>query len=447
MRQNVCRVLSGLLCLLGMGCQISTQAPTPTPVPLAITERRTTYQVQRIDLVDMLQVTGHIVPSHQEALFFKASGRVSRVAVAVGDAVKAGDLLAELEMEDLLKQVQQATIDLETAEAKLAEDEKANEYAILRAKQQVASQELQLELARLTLADDKERLRIADINLTKARLALERAQAAYDKVAWQPGAEALPQAAALQAATLDYETAQANKAREENAQKAHQIQLKLAEQNLESAKLTVQQLSEGPGFYQKQAVERTRITLERLNAQVDERRIYAPFDGVILGGSLRPGETKQAFDVAFIIGDPRELIIGVSRSSNLRIDGVQPDMDITFTTANHPEPVKAELLTRFFPLERRHTAIEQPDNIYFAMTKIWPDLKLGDTANMRIVLDRREEVLAIPMDTIRRFLDRAFVVVQDGDLQKRVDVRIGLVANNWAEVEGDLREGDVIIAP
>ena len=456
MTRRVALMLTCLLCLMIMGCGTLTRKsnPTPTPAPLAVAERRTTYQVQRMDLVDILTVRGQVVPARQQELYFKASGRVSRVTAQRGDLVKKGDLLAELEMEDLLRQVQQATIDLETAEAKLAEDEKSIQYAVARAQHQVNMQQIQVDLARLALADAAERLKIAEIDLEKASIVRQRAQADYDRFAWQQGFAASPQAAALQQADLDYQAAEARLAQETNAKTRHQLQLKLADENLALAKLALEEIadwgspSEGISLHQKRAVERAKIALDRLNAQVEEHRIYAPFDGILLSGNIRPADPQEAFEVVFTIGDPTQLVIAVYELADKRLDRIDEDTEITFTTYGHEdEPVKAQLLTRFYPIERARAEILQADYIYFAMEKVWPDLQAGDSVEIRGVLDRREDVLVVPLAVIRRFLSRTFVVVQEGDLQKRVDVQTGLTTDTWAEVEGELQEGDVVLAP
>jgi multidrug efflux pump subunit AcrA (membrane-fusion protein) len=48
---------------------------------------------------------------------------------------------------------------------------------------------------------------------------------------------------------------------------------------------------------------------------------------------------------------------------------------------------------------------------------------------------------------IRTFDNRQFVVVQDGDVQRRVDVKLGVVSDTRVEILEGLAEGQVVVSP
>jgi RND family efflux transporter MFP subunit len=60
-----------------------------------------TADVEKRTLVQTVEVTGEIKPAARIDLAFKSGGTLSKVAVKVGDDVKQGDILAELEADDL----------------------------------------------------------------------------------------------------------------------------------------------------------------------------------------------------------------------------------------------------------------------------------------------------------------------------------------------------------
>ncbi len=138
---NSHRKLTALLALaiLLTGCQglfgrpIEEEAPTPTPIPTPIVPEKPTYVVQRGKITKQLEFTGRISPVEETELYFKTSGYVKRVLVERDDQVQAGDLLAELEIDDLLKQMAQAEVTLNTAQLRLNEAEKALERQIAQA--------------------------------------------------------------------------------------------------------------------------------------------------------------------------------------------------------------------------------------------------------------------------------------------------------------------------
>ncbi len=89
-----------------------SNAPTPTPIPTSIVPTNPTYEVQRGDVVRVLEFSGRVAPVQEEELYFKTGGYVDAVYVSRNSEVKAGDLLAELEVTDLKNQITQAEAEL-----------------------------------------------------------------------------------------------------------------------------------------------------------------------------------------------------------------------------------------------------------------------------------------------------------------------------------------------
>lgn len=113
-----------------------------------------TYEVKSGLLRQTVQVTGEVVSSADVDLKFEAAGRVQSIAVKVGDAVKAGDILASLNGSNERIGVQKAQAALLSAQASLdrtlngatGEDVHVTEVA-------VANAETSLEEAQRSLAD------------------------------------------------------------------------------------------------------------------------------------------------------------------------------------------------------------------------------------------------------------------------------------------------------
>jgi multidrug efflux pump subunit AcrA (membrane-fusion protein) len=64
-----------------------------------------------------------------------------------------------------------------------------------------------------------------------------------------------------------------------------------------------------------------------------------------------------------------------------------------------------------------------------------------------IVLEKRSGVLWVPPQAIRSFEGRRFVVVQDGGVLRRVDVKLGLIAEDRVEILEGVTEGQIIVGP
>ena len=99
--------------------------PTPETLPPLAAPSKPTFAVERGGIVEEVTFSGRISPVREETLHFRADGRVAKVAVKEGDKVKKGDLLAELEIADLVNQTAQAQLALEQAQIKLKNAEDA----------------------------------------------------------------------------------------------------------------------------------------------------------------------------------------------------------------------------------------------------------------------------------------------------------------------------------
>lgn len=178
------------------------------------------------------------IQAHQEAdVSFGDSGSVKTLNVAVGDRVKAGDLLAELDTSELALSLRSSEIAYQIAQDEYAQTldlATESEIATARAKvqsAQAAYDELKAGPSAADLATAKAQpasaqasynaaVKSADTsdttlisaagNLEKARIVLEQAQGEYDRISWRGDAAATSQAQELQSATIHYEQAKAS---------------------------------------------------------------------------------------------------------------------------------------------------------------------------------------------------------------------------------------------
>lgn len=172
------------------------EVPTPTANPASAR------------LATVVSAEGVIVPARQARLGFKIGGRVSELAVAEGDTVVSGQVLARLDDTDLRHAVAQAEAALAVAQAQLAAAQ-----AGARA-EEVAVAETGLATARAQLAQAKagpreqeitaaaEAVAIAQANLGAAKAKLAAAQADLARIKAGPRAEQIAVAEAELARVL-----------------------------------------------------------------------------------------------------------------------------------------------------------------------------------------------------------------------------------------------------
>jgi multidrug efflux pump subunit AcrA (membrane-fusion protein) len=182
-------------------------APTPTPLPTAVVPEKPTYTVQRGEVVDSLVFTGRVSPVEEAELYFRTDGRVLEVYVGRGDVVQAGDLLAELDVSALRRQLAQAELALAAAQTDLQSAKAQRAYDLARARLNLELEQIALE--KLQDYDPDADLAVAEAELEQATVDLQQAQSRYDAVADRPDIGMRPEAEALQQATLAYARAKA----------------------------------------------------------------------------------------------------------------------------------------------------------------------------------------------------------------------------------------------
>jgi len=66
---------------------------------------------------------------------------------------------------------------------------------------------------------------------------------------------------------------------------------------------------------------------------------------------------------------------------------------------------------------------------------------------IKVVVERKDDVLWLPPQAVRTFEARTFVVIQNGETQQRVDVKVGVESQDRVEIEAGLNEGQIVIGP
>jgi RND family efflux transporter MFP subunit len=437
-------ILLTLITVVGCssGPSQSQEDATPTPIPTPIVPTKPTYEVQRGEIVKISEFTGRVSPVIEEELFFRTSGYVGTVYVKRDDWVEAGDVLAELEVTDLKNQLAQAEASLESA--------------ISNNEQRTVEAEASLQAAELNLAITKANgpgvdLVVAEVNLERAQTSLADAREEYLKALdqiWRP--EELRENAAkrVHEAELDLRIAEANYQQALRAQDVYRYQVQLQEQQVNLARMQLERLEAGLD------IEEIRLTVERLKAQLSDARLTAPFDGRILGVSVAEGRAMEAYRPVLTIGDPSEVELAANLTAS-KMEDLTEGMAAVCTVSNRPGEEFAGSIRRLpypYGTGGRTTSgtsgvedMDESARISLEVTAEEAGLELGDLMYVTVVLESKEDVLWLPPQAIRTFEGRKFVVVQEGDGQRRIDVKIGLESEDRVEIEEGLAEGQIVV--
>jgi RND family efflux transporter MFP subunit len=398
-----------------------------------------TYTVQRGDVIRELQFTGVVAPVVEQDLFFEMGGYVNEVYVRRNEEVQEGDLLAELEVTDLKNQITQKEAELQAVQMDY-------ERRVSEAENNVRAAELRV--ASLQASGNDSQVTMARINLEKARIRLAEAQDEYNKSLdrdWEREEVREGYARAVRDAQWDVEIREAQYQDALLARQRTQYDIELAQMDLDLAEMRMAEIETGLD------VTRTQLALNRLADQLNDARIVAPFDGVILLLNVIEGRQVQGYDVVMRIADPSELEVSADLQDS-EMSELSEGMEIVAEFVNRPGE---ELMGTIRRLPYPYGGGGRSDSVEDEDQSVRIDLNLGatdynydigDRLRMTVELERSEGTLWLPPQAVRTFEGRSFVVVQEGGAQRRVDVRLGIRSDERVEILDGLEEGQTVIS-
>jgi HlyD family secretion protein len=367
--------------LLVTGCQ---DEPVPVLEPIPSTDPASQSQTVQKGRVTAL---GTILPVQRLKLSFYTGGAVRVVNVRVGSQIRAGDLLAALDTKDTELSVQEAEDAVEVSQALLHQAKagpREQEVAIAEADYRAALSRCE----QVEAGAGQEELTAALAILRKAEVALQQAQAAYDRISWLKEVAEMPQALALQQATLDYEAARA----QYDGLKRLPTQAELTEAQSQVSRAEAQlALAQFPSRSEDVAVaeaqvQQARTALARASLALAHCELLAPFDGTISAVYLHPGEWAAPGAPVVEVLDTTAWLVETRNVGEQSIGRVEVGQEaVVRVMAFRGEELRGRVIA-ISPV----AVVQQGDTTYTVMIELEPtDLKLrpGMNVEAEIVTD------------------------------------------------------------
>jgi HlyD family secretion protein len=478
-----------------------TQAPS-TAATAKVTAAPQAVQVAKVgrsNLASVVNYSGDIRATSSVILFPKVSGRIEKMYVDVGSAIKTGDKIAEIEHSMLDVQLAQAEAGVAVVEARLttlrkgprqeavgaaeanlkaAQERLANLQAGARS-ENVGAAQANLDAAKARLAQAKagptqEQIKAAQLGAIQARNALFAAQVNRDGVC---GNGRAPQylCDAAQASVNTAQTAWDQAEQQvkvltqpptkettdqlEAAVAAAQQQLALASspytshdvgQAAAAVDAAQQQLDLAKKPFTDEDVKTAEANLAQARAAVDlvklqqkEAVIISPIDGVIADRPVNVG--SMAAPTAPLVTINAQTVKAVVPIEETRLGELKVGQQVKLNLAAFPgQPFTAKIATISPTVDSKTRT---------ATVDLTPDdpkqqLKPGMFAQAEVALAQRSNVLVVPRNAVVDQAGRSAVFVVVDGLLRRVDIRTGVVDGDRVEVLEGLDDGqDVVLSP
>jgi len=355
--------------------------------------------VERGPMVRSVVATGKIEPITKVEIKSKANGIIERLSADVDHQVEAGQVLAELDKENLRARLREARANLEAARA-----------ALSAAEAQVAKYEVEAEAPEVAFA----------------KSAYERARSLNE--------QKLVSQETLDQARTTYEQSM-------NRQRAAAAQSLIGRAKVNEARAQVAQAG---------------AAVERADEELANATIRAPIRGTVLTRDVEIGSPVSSI---LNLGAAASLVMTLGDIQKVFVRGKVDEADIGLVKLGLPARIMAESF-KDKVFHGRVTQISpigvEKDNVTTFEVEVSIDnpgqeLKANMTANAEIVLDEHADALIIPEAAISYDSQKqASVDVADPAAEKgrrTVKVKVGIGNGTKTEVLEGLKQGDRLVLP
>jgi len=398
-----------------------------------------TTPAARGSLTATIGATGQVSSKQTASLLWKASGTVQDVYVKIGDSVKTGDKLAELEQTSLPQAIILAQADLESANKALDDLYTNAEIAKVQALTSIATyakgvKSAQYQLDNFTIPENQAGLDTLEaLDLMKQKL--DEATAAFEPYKFLASGDKTRDEfkEKLDLAQSDY-NAVVKRLDYENA-------LEVAKANLNKARKDYKKWENGPSADE---IAATKARIAAAQATISQAWIEAPFNSTVSLAIPQPGDLVTPNSTAFRVDDLSSLFVdlAVSEVDINQIEAGQP-VSLTFD-AVRGGIYRGEVVS----VDRVGTSNQGV--VEFIVTVLLTDadeqVKPGMTAAVNVVVSQLEDVLLVPNRAVRFKDGKQVVYILQNNQTVPVNIKLGASAETASQVvEGDLKVGDLII--
>jgi HlyD family secretion protein len=358
--------------------------------------------------------SGKINPNQEVKIVSKISGKVSSVNVEEGAIVKKGDVLVQLETDDLIQQLKQAESSVIASNAKLADTQAG-----------ARSQELRAAESTVRAAEATQAQSNAAVEQGKA--GLEVATHSYNRLRNLFDSSSTVSKEDMDRGKLEFEKARTGYDQAQAASQAAAAQVDAARARLELTQAgatgnTIKALSAD--------VDRLNSVVELANNSINNATITAPTEGIIIKRTIQPGEMAQPGVTLFSIVNMSQVQVELS-VTDTQIGKVKAGTAVEVKAANVPDQTFPGTISFVSP-------VSNPNSNTFPV-KVTVDnnaglLFAGTIAEVH-VKNSPQSRLEVPKSAIIKKDGKNYVIKVEGGIAHLTEVQASDKNQDWVFVE------------
>ncbi|MFC2140589.1 efflux RND transporter periplasmic adaptor subunit [Candidatus Auribacterota bacterium] len=360
------------------------------------------FVAQKRDIIEAVYGSGKIFSEEEQTICASSKGEIKEVLVEEGDEVKKGDLLLVIENKNIAQEIQLGKAKMLDARARLKKLKSGpGKSAILGAQSM----------------KDK-----ADTNFTRAQKRLKDQKELFAQ-------------------------GFASKKELDEAKTAHNI----AQKEVEMAQENLKKVSAEPKEHELALAEAQVTQAENQYRQIKEKEenliVKAPFSGMIIDLLV----TKESLIKGMNKVSEGKRLITLANMNQMMVKGTIFESDVNKVSVGGEVSIplkerKKEAKGKVIFISQKAQAMGNINKfeVRIALNKGDPFFKYGMNVDFKIIISKKKNVLAIPLEYILKIDDGYFVyLLKKGKLHKQ-SIEKGIDDNLYAEVLVGLSERDVV---
>ncbi|MDJ1169543.1 efflux RND transporter periplasmic adaptor subunit [Roseofilum sp. BLCC_M154] len=440
--------IAGISVLSLLGYTWIAQRP---PAPIKVTTRA----IELGSVEQTINESGILELANQQILKAPDDSTVEEVLVTVGQPVQAGQEIIRLRNPERETRLQQQLSTIEETMVQLAHHQQKVQTAqknLETAQGQLQIHALELEQKQLQLERYQQRVQEKQADLEDTQEELKNLQELADK-GFIAGDRLRSQRQAVRNAEIAVRDAQHQVETEtlsldqQKLAKSNELQTNIANatSEMQSSQLTVNTT--------QLQLQRQELELRKIEQELQDTLIKAPINGVILGVNVSNGEGVTRGHDLLTLGNPSQEYVRLSLSI-LNAPKVRLNQPARITIIGPDAPIYEGQVVALSP---QAISVSDSEGVGRGLATVSAVVQLnqptgtlipGSQVNVEIILDQRQDVVVISLESLQKSGKNSFVWVKDqqGLAQKR-EVTLGLEGLETVEVLSGLEPGDQVILP
>ena len=365
--------------------------------PEAVAISVETQKIAPAAIEEYVSVSSKVSANNEVSVIPKVSGTIKKVNVKLGDIVKAGDVLFEIDDTNLRFSAEQAAASLSLAQAGYAMNVGANlENQVNQLQASVDSYEIQYN----DLLRDLENTRTLYEAGAKSKQELDTLQSSTDKI---------------------------------------KLQLDTAKENLRlTREMTIDETKKSA----QASLAQAQLSLEIAQTQLGYAKVKAEIGGVISACNVTAGSTASAQSAAMTIVDTDRLKFSFNISGDY-INRVSSGTKAYITISNAAGTSFEGTVANVSPAANSTTLL-YPVEIFG--DKADENIKPGMFASVKLVVDKKENTVSVPLNAVIEKGSEKFVYIVDANnvAHKKI-VKTGLKNDMNIEITSGVSIGDQVV--